>query len=96
MTVQTVTAPPMYGPLPFEAAYAPGGEVVSPSLDAICKERYESLAPEYYAFSGPAFTIHETLEDAMALLGWSARINGGVSEPVKVWKCDTGRYQIGY
>lgn len=97
MTVQTITAPPMYGPLPFEAAYAPDGTVVNHALAAICKDRYERLSPEYYAFTGPAFTVHDTLEQAEELLGWFARLNGGAAEPVKVWKCsDTGRFQIGY
>lgn len=96
-SMQIVTAAPMQGPLPFEAAYNEDGKVVNPTLDALCRDRHESLAPEYYAHSGPALTVHDTLEQAEALLGWFARINGGVSEPVKVWKCsDTGRYQIGY
>ena len=94
---QHITAVPMQGPLPYEAAYGDHGLVVNRDLHKVCEDRYESLAPEYYAFTGPAFTVHETLEDAEALLGWYARINGGVSEPVPVWKCtDTGRFQVGY
>jgi hypothetical protein len=97
---QRVTAVPMQGPLPYEAAYATkhGKTVVANrDLDKVCKRRADCLYPEYHAFQGPAFTVHETLEGAEALLGWCARINGGVSEPVPVWQCtDTGRFQIGY
>lgn len=96
---QIVTAVPMQGPIPFEAAYVVrrGKSVmVDRELAKLCKARANRGPPEYQAAQGLGLSVHNTLEDALAALGWESRINGK-SHPVLVWECsDTGRFQIGY
>jgi hypothetical protein len=98
-TFVTVAPKPMFGPLPWDQAFVVKGRktvTVDAAMARICKTRAERMAPEYWAHMGAAFTVHDSLEEAEALLGWVARIHGS-SEPVAVWLCsDTGRYQIGY